>query len=131
MSVYADERNARIACREIEAEHRELFRRIEAIKSAIEAGDMDFLVPALEDFQGQVKEHFLHEEAIMRLYGYPYYDDHKLLHRDLFEALEVDIGRQPVGESAEVSLRLLNHLTEELRHCVAEDRHLTAYLRNL
>ena len=123
--------DARLACKEIDDDHGELLRLIEDIKNEIEAGRTDALVRSLEDFQGKVKAHFRREEEIMRLYAYPYYDGHKLLHGDLLETLEDRISTCRAEEPVKVTLQVFSHLTNELQHCVAEDRHLTTYLREL
>lgn len=128
MATHANPRTAGLAREEIEDEHRELFRLIDGIKNAIEAGDTDFMARSLGDFHGKVWAHFQHEEEIMRLYRYPYYDDHKVLHDGLLRALEDCFDKERAGEPVRVSLRVLTHLTSELHHCVAADRHLTAYL---
>jgi hemerythrin len=128
---HPNKRQALLACRAIEIEHRALFDFIDDMRDTIDAGERDVLTRSLRDFQGKVKAHFRHEEEIMRLYGYPDFESHRSQHADLVRTLEEGIGTDQAGKPVKVFLQVFNHLTEELHHCVAADVHLTTYLQEL
>lgn len=128
---HPNKRQALLACKSIEKEHRVLFRLIDDMRNTIDAGERDVLTHSLRNFQSKVKAHFHHEEEIMQLYAYPDFESHKSQHTDLVRTLEEGTGTSPAGKPVKVFLQVFNHLTEELQHCVAADLHLTTYLREL
>lgn len=115
---------------EIDAEHRELFARVERLVDASRARRGKEEVLALLDFLGSyVTDHFAHEEA--RMLGYPGAAAHELEHRRF--AREVNALRAEArakGPSPLLVIQVGNRVATWLReHIYRTDRALGEWLR--
>ncbi len=122
------EESAEFVWDKINTQHQGLFRRVDDIKGAIEAEEIEPLVRSLEKFRHEVTAHFRYEEGVMARYAYPFADAHKGRHDNLLETLEEALGRPRSSGSIKFFLEVTRHLIEELQHCVADDDHLRAFL---
>jgi hemerythrin len=116
---------------EIDAQHQELFRRLDDLIEAIRAGrsrdEVGRTLGFLEEYAGH---HFAAEEARMTAGGYPGLADHRAEHevfRADLRALEAEFLRD--GPTASLIIRVNTHLTGWLRtHIHRTDRALAAFL---
>jgi hemerythrin len=117
---------------EIDAQHRELFARIDQLLEASRTRRSREEVVRLLEFLGQyVVEHFAAEERIMAGSGYPRLEGHRAEHVQFVKELE--ILRQELkteGPSNLFVIRVGNRVTEWLRgHIYRTDRALGAWLK--
>lgn len=67
----------------IDAQHQEIFKRINALVEAMKGGQGQAMVPGLLDFlEDYVKEHFAEEEELMLKNLYPGFEPHKGEHAE-------------------------------------------------
>jgi len=114
---------------QIDDEHKRLFALaetvVEAFSSTAEPGPREALLRALIDF---AREHFAHEEALMRDSGYPDAQAHAKFHASLLAELETYCARVRMGSHTNPSgmiAYLWNWLTV---HIHAADRQLATWL---
>ncbi|HSM94004.1 MAG TPA: hemerythrin family protein [Anaeromyxobacteraceae bacterium] len=85
---------------ELDAQHRELFRRIDLLVEAMMQRRGPDALASLFDFLGQyVYEHFSAEEALMRQHGYPHLPEHQAEHKRFIEDLRA-LQREYTAEGA-------------------------------
>jgi hemerythrin len=118
---------------EIDAQHQELFRRLDALLSAIRGGSSKAEVGNTLAFLGEYAvEHFSGEERIMEELLYPGLADHRAEHRIFaaeFRALLAEHHRD--GPTASLVIRVNTQLTSWLRsHVYRTDRALADFLRS-
>ena len=117
---------------EIDGQHQELFRRLDALHEAIRGGrsreEVGRTLAFLHDYAVQ---HFGAEEALMIDRGYPDLADHRAEHVAFvaeLEALEGEYRRD--GPTASLIIRVNTQLTGWLRsHIYRTDRALVSFLR--
>src|SRR5690349_24934545 len=116
---------------ELDAEHRNLFRITEELRSAVEAEAPDERVRALFDaLTADTEEHFRHEERLMRLAAYSAYQWHKGQHDTLRKRARVLAAQWQSGDR-EAPGMLVAFLSAWLQeHTAVADRMLGATLRN-
>lgn len=119
---------------EIDKQHRELFRRVELLVTALherrgKAVVKDFL-NFLEDY---VVRHFSTEESFMQAYDYPAYLEHKEMHEGFVrevEALKKEF--EATGSNLVLSIKVGTKVLAWMRgHILNEDKKLAAFLRPL
>jgi hemerythrin len=117
---------------ELDRQHRELFRRLDALIEAIRRGSSrDEIAHTLAFLREYVGVHFEAEEAVMRAAGYGALDAHRAEHdrfvRDL-AAFETEHRRDGATPSliVRVNARLRGWLAE---HLYRSDRELGTFLR--
>lgn len=101
---------------EIDAQHRELFRRAERLITTLRAGDRGEVLPLLAYLDEYVVHHFEAEERLMKEVGYPGREAHAAVHQAFradFAALVRDFRR--TGPTALVALTVHNWLSDWLR----------------
>ncbi len=116
---------------EIDAQHEELFRRLDALLEAIRGGrsrdEVGRTLAFLDDYAGH---HFGTEEALMEARGYPALADHRAEHESFradLRALEAEFLRD--GPSASLIIRVNTHVTGWLRsHIYRTDRAMAGFL---
>lgn len=92
----------------VDAQHRRLFERANALLAALGSGNGEGEVRRLATFLNDyVIRHFQDEERIMREHGYPEYPAHRRLH-DTFAAGLADIGAR-LAKKADTALVLEIH----------------------
>lgn len=116
---------------EIDAQHEELFRRLDALLQAIRGGrSRDEVGRTLAFLEDYVSHHFAAEEGQMQARAYPGLADHRAEHeafRADLRALEAEFLRD--GASASLIIRVNTQLTGWLRsHIYRTDRALAAFL---
>jgi hemerythrin len=73
----------------IDEQHKEIFRRVDALLEACKAGKGKQAVGGMLTFLGDyIVEHFTAEEAIQRQYSYPSYKSHKQEHERFIQSVE-------------------------------------------
>jgi hemerythrin-like metal-binding protein len=122
--------------KEIDGQHRELFRRLAALVSAMESGG-DQEIPLLFDFLGEyVTLHFAAEEKAMAATAYPGANVHAAAHaRFVREYAELRALYEANGATAGVSVKTRTWIEDWLRahiRCVdqAFARHLRSFARS-
>jgi hemerythrin len=114
----------------IDAQHQELFRRLNALLAAMMKGDRAE-VPRLFDFLGSyVREHFGMEEALMREAGYPGRVVHCAAHeRFVRDYLQLKETYEKSGGGAVLTIRLQTWIVEWLKgHIGGTDLALAQFL---
>ncbi len=117
---------------EIDEQHQELFRRLDALHEAIRSGrSREEVGRTLAFLRGYAVEHFGAEEALMIQRAYPDLTDHRAEHAAFvgeIAALETEYQRD--GPTASLIIRVNTQLTGWLRsHIYRTDKALVAYLR--
>jgi hemerythrin len=118
----------------IDAQHKELFLRIDRLLAAMQMHRGAVEVGRLLDYLGEhVVVHFGAEEGIMRERRYPGFDAHRQEHERFlqdFQALRAEFLTS--GPSAILAIRVTNRVTTWLReHIYRTDRALALYLRSV
>ncbi len=122
-----------IGVEQIDAQHRELFRRMERLLAAVEQGDSAEVGRTLTFLRAYVVEHFGAEQAAMAAAGYPLADAHAAEHA-LFAcrllALEAEHASAEAGPW--LATKLAVELASWLRqHILGADKDLGRFLRGL
>jgi hemerythrin len=116
---------------EIDAQHRELFRRAERLIAALRAGDGGQVLPLLDYLEAYVLLHFQEEERLMHETRYPGVAAHAAEHqvfREELARIAADFARR--GPTALVALTLHNWLSDWLAtHVAGVDQALGRHLR--
>ncbi len=117
---------------EIDAQHEELFRRVDRLHDAMLARDRAGAVELIGYLGEYVRTHFGMEEGLMRAVGYPEREPHTAEH-GRFTAAVVDLQRALAqeGASAALVLRLEREVSGWLRrHVYTTDLALGAWVRD-
>jgi len=117
----------------IDAQHQELFGRIDRLLEAIRERHGAEEVARLLEYLGEyVLAHFSSEEKLMLEQAYPHYDAHRQEHLRFvreFGALRAEHEKE--GPTAALLIRVTNRVTAWLReHIYRADRDLAAFLRD-
>ncbi len=117
---------------EIDAQHREVFARVNALLEATRnRRSKDEVLRLVEYLGAYAVDHFAAEEREMARTGYPRAEGHRLEHRQFVKELEVlrhELASE--GPSALFVIRVGNRVTEWLReHIYRTDRALGEWLR--
>jgi hemerythrin-like metal-binding protein len=110
---------------QLEVEHRQIHRRVERIRAALEAGSEADVRAGLHFLERYLRAHFEHEERWMEERGYPGLLEHARLHASLLAKLE-DARRalELVGCAA----RAVRAVGEDLdRHLDRDDQKLVRF----
>jgi hemerythrin len=115
----------------IDAQHQELFRRFNALVSALTQSDRA-AVGQLFDFLGEyVVSHFSEEEKLMQASGYPAYTVHRAAH-ERFVRDYADLRRlyEAAGPSAAITVKTQTWIFDWLRaHIGGTDIRFAEWLR--
>ena len=117
-----------IGIEEIDKQHEILFHCLDGLVQAVSKDDRWTAVHfALEELDNFVRIHFVVEEALMRLHGYPLLDAHILEHAEFIGKL-VDIKQKSLRE--DVTTDLITLLKDWLvNHIGKSDHQYVPYLR--
>lgn len=109
---------------EIDKDHRRLFSCIDDLFTACHAGQgPSVLQQILICLMQYTREHFAHEEDLMRRVGYPDVVDHRAMHAELVSELDDIIEQFNITNSHELSNKTLQFLEDWLtHHILIEDR---------
>ncbi len=117
---------------EIDRQHKELFKRINALLEACRQGkgkaEISKVVQFLDDY---VATHFAEEEKYMKKYDYPAYAAHKAQHLEFIENFS-ELRRQIEKDGAGVHLLVkTNHMVVQwlINHISKVDRALGTFLK--
>ena len=120
-----------IGVEDIDAQHRELFRRIGTLLAAVSTGDSREVASTLAFLRTYVVEHFTAEQAMMASSGYPLADAHAVEHARFvseLRALEAQHAHDP--SSPWPGTKLCVGLASWLRdHILARDHEFGRFLR--
>ncbi|NDP41022.1 MAG: hemerythrin family protein [Rhodoferax sp.] len=114
-----------IGNQEIDTQHRELFHKAIVL---LEAKDKAGLTDAVMGFFQYVRDHFTHEEELMRHLKYPSINEHMQEHDDLVSGLN-SIATGIAAETLDrnkLAVFLSDWLTDHIGH---SDAKLAAYLK--
>ena len=121
---------------EIDAQHKELFRRVESFLKVLRSGDCwEEKIPAinetLEFMKKYVVEHFRDEENYQLSINYPLYEEHKQMHVDMVNyVLEVSKKYEESGNDEELMQQFGGRLLAWLiNHVASADQHIADYAR--
>ena len=121
-----------LGVREIDDQHRELFRRIDLLVDAMMKKRGPDELASLFDFLGTyVYEHFAAEEQLMRVHAYPQRAEHEAEHRRFIEDFK-ELQREYVkeGGTALLLVKVNGRVTQWLAgHIARTDRELGKHLR--
>ncbi|MDR2030993.1 MAG: bacteriohemerythrin [Azoarcus sp.] len=108
---------------EIDEQHKTLFDLIDKIHTAIfEHKGTAACVGVLDELVNYTRIHFALEQSLMHMGGYPGYEEHCALHRELVAEVEAMQSKIHSG-SAAISFELLHFLRTWLsKHILGEDK---------
>ncbi len=108
MTVHWNESLA-IGVASIDAQHRELFTRIESFEAALERSDTSGITDAFDFLRSYAAIHFADEERLMREGAFPAQEEHRAEHREFTARLEALVREhREKGASAFLGLRARN-----------------------
>lgn len=109
MSGEGIDENAQGGVAQMEREHALEIQMVRELQAALTAGDDDAAAKLFDQLEEFTNAHFLAEQLLMRLHGYPAYEGHQLEHDRLIAELR-DLRRAPdraeVGDPAAAVARL-------------------------
>ncbi|KAF5031518.1 Bacteriohemerythrin [anaerobic digester metagenome] len=118
----------------VDAQHRELFRRIEAFVQTLRSPSaweekVMRVNETLEFMKAYVVEHFRDEEAYQLRIGYPGYQPHKQIHDEMVGyVLEVSAEYERSGYNEQLMQQFAGRLLAWLiNHVAAEDQRIADY----
>ncbi|MEI8197767.1 MAG: bacteriohemerythrin [Phycisphaerae bacterium] len=117
---------------QIDAQHKELFLRVNRLLDAMKAGQAATELPALLDFLGKyVVAHFNGEEALMKQFNYPNAAHHHRLHLEFlqrFQTYQTQFAAK--GPATSLLLQFQKEATDWLvTHISKTDKELGAFLQ--
>jgi len=125
----------RIGVPVIDAQHEELFRRVDAFVETLRApGDWEQKLPRVQQTLDFMKEyvvtHFRYEEGFQNKVGYPLCNEHKKIHDDMVAYVETVANRfetegQPQPLMQQFAGKLLAWL---INHVAATDQKMAEYV---
>ena len=112
----------------IDAQHKELFRLAEALRTAMMTGQGAAAVgKTLDRLLDYTIVHFAHEERVMQGCGYPDYPAHKALHDDLTRQVREFQTNFRAGHK--ITVQVLHFLKDWLvEHIANQDARLQPYV---
>ena len=120
----------------IDAQHKELFRRVESFLQVLRSEERwEDKIPkideTLEFMKGYVVDHFRDEEEYQRSIGYPGYEAHKQKHTGMVEyVLEVTQQYEQSNNNEQLMQQFGGRLLAWLiNHVAAEDQRIADYAR--
>ncbi len=115
---------------EIDAQHQELFRRLNALSLATDAGNKQEIVRLLDFLDAYVVQHFKDEEAAMDELRFPYAAMHKAAHAQFVAELKsIEAEFSATGATVWLATRLEGAVTDWLKkHLLNMDQHFGRYV---
>ncbi len=120
-----------VGIQEIDEQHRVLVNLLNQLNDAIQHHHGSVAAQAiLGELVDYTKIHFAVEESLMRILGYPGYDDHKALHDQLIDEVKELQEKLATGKKS-ISFELLHFLKMWLtKHIMDEDQQYGPYFLN-
>lgn len=105
---------------QIDLQHQELVKQINALHDAMKAGKgKEQVGKAIEFLAKYTADHFRTEEALMQRHGYPGFDQHQAAHRDLVAKVVALIAKVKKGEAV-LTIEVSDFLAEWVKHHISE-----------
>ncbi len=125
--VWSDEWS--VGIEEIDEQHKVLVNLINRMHNAIaEKHGSEIVSDILAELADYTKIHFAVEESLMRILGYPGYEEHKDVHDDLLEHV-VDLQKKAASSNTSISFELIHFLKSWLsKHIMEEDMQYTGFM---
>lgn len=119
-----------IGIEEIDADHRRLITCLDDLFTACYAGQgPQVLKKILGCLMQYTREHFSHEEDVMRRVGYPGLEDHRAAHAELVTELDDIIEQYESVDGHELSNKTLQFLEDWLtHHIMIEDKKIGKFI---
>lgn len=113
-----------VGIEEVDEDHRRLIKCLDDLFTACHAGQgPQVLKKILACLMQYSREHFSHEEDVMRRLGYPGLEDHRAAHAELVTELDDIIEQYDISNSHELSNKTLQFLEDWLtHHILIEDK---------
>jgi len=128
--------NYKLGVPSIDAQHKELFRRVESFLQVLRSEERwEDKIPkideTLEFMKGYVVDHFRDEEEYQRSIGYPGYEAHKQKHTGMVDyVLEVTKQYEQSNNNEQLMQQFGGRLLAWLiNHVAAEDQRIADYAR--
>lgn len=111
-----------VGIEEIDGQHQMLVDMVNRMHQAIhERHGSDVVKGILNELADYTRIHFAVEESLMRILGYPGYEDHKAIHEELLEHVVELVGKVESGKTA-IGFELMHFLKTWLtKHIMEED----------
>ncbi len=124
--VWSDELS--VGIEEIDGQHKVLIQLINQMHNAIhEQHGSDVVLKILSDLADYTKIHFAVEESLMRILGFPGYEEHKEIHEELFQHV-VELQEKVTSGKTAISFELLHFLKAWLsQHIMNEDMQYSGF----
>ena len=119
-----------VGVQKLDDQHQQLVGLLNQLYEALEAGQgKEALGKILKSLMAYTKEHFLSEESLMKLYGYPGYLDHKAKHERMTVHVRTLAGQYAAGEISS-PIQISNFLKDWLKkHILGTDMEYRPYLQ--
>lgn len=119
-----------VGIEEIDDDHRKLVKCLDDLFTACFAGQgPQVLAGILLRLHQYTREHFVHEEDVMRQIGYPGLEEHRALHAELVSELDDIIEQHKMGGSHDLSNQTLQFLEDWLtHHILIEDKKIGKFV---
>ena len=105
----------------IDLQHQYLVDLINRISLELKGSDTDYQASLIDELGGYARVHFTAEENLMYKLGYPDLENHRMLHQQLLEKLNGQIGLYLVGMlNPEEIVQYLSGWV--VRHLLTEDK---------
>ena len=105
------ERAFRVGVRAFDDEHREIADALNDLCRAVADSDDASIQARFREVERRTRQHFDHEERLMRRYRYPHYREHKRAHDGLLLDLERTRHRLHFYRDHDISLFLVAHFS--------------------
>jgi hemerythrin len=117
-----------VGIEEIDEQHKVLVGLVNRMHDAIEEHHgSEAVVEILTELADYTKIHFAVEESLMRILGYPGYEDHKVIHDELLEHVVELQDKVAAGRTA-ISFELMHFLRTWLsKHIMEEDMQYSGF----
>ena len=119
-----------VGIEEIDSDHRKLIEQLNKLFAACFAGQGPAVLgDTLCEMQKYTREHFTHEEDIMRKAGYRDLLEHRKLHTELISELDDLIDQFEIGADHDLSNKTMQFLEDWLlHHILIEDKKIGRHL---
>lgn len=117
-----------VGIEEIDEQHKVLIALINRMHEAIgQKHGSDVVLDILTELADYTKIHFAVEESLMRILGYPGYEEHKDIHDELLEQV-VELQQKVTSGNTAISFELMHFLKSWLsKHILEEDMQYTGF----
>jgi len=115
---------------EIDEDHQKLIKYLNDLFTACFAGQGPVVLKdTLQQVQLYTRQHFSHEEDVMRASGFPGLEEHRAQHAELVSELDDLIDEFEAGGDMDLSYKTMQFLEDWLlHHILIEDKKLGKYI---